>query len=183
MKRRRPALALTGLALALAACGGDDSTTASTTPAATPTATASTTAGGSGSANTADVVEAADAFLETLSSEQRDAVVFEFADEQKRTSWSNLPAALSPRKGIALGDMDEEQQQAALALMEAALSEQGSEELDAVRQADDYLAAQGDSGGGGGPGGGPPGGADDYGAGNYYFALYGTPSADQPWLL
>jgi hypothetical protein len=170
------------LGLGLTACGSDDtSSSSSTAPAAsasTGTATtdaASGTSVGASGANTTAVAKAADAFLATLTSSQRSTVQLEFSDQGKKTSWSNLPAALSPRKGIALGDMSAAQQKAALALMKVALSAQGYEELAEVREADDYLAAKASAGGGPGAG--------DYGSGNYYFVLYGKPSASQPWLL
>jgi hypothetical protein len=171
---KRHILTLAALSLTLAACGSDGGS-AGTDATATATAASTGAAVGVSGANTAAVVKAADAFLATLSSNQRDAIQLEFNDEGKKTSWSNLPAALSPRKGIPLGDMNATQSKAALALMKVALSDQGYEELSDVREADDYLAAQASSGGGPGAG--------DYGAGNYYFVFYGTPSATQPWLL
>ncbi|MFI6579089.1 DUF3500 domain-containing protein [Nocardiopsis sp. NPDC050513] len=103
---------------------------------------------GAGGANTAEVAAAANAFLDTLSDDQRDTVLHDFDDEAKTTGWSNLPAAAAERNGVALSDLDEEQRAAALAVMEAALSEQGYEELQGILAADDYLASvQGSEGG------------------------------------
>lgn len=169
-------------ALGLSACGGSDSSSdtssTSSTSSPTATATATTTSTGSGGANTAAVTKAAETFLATLSSSQKSSVIKEFSDSAKTTSWSNLPAALSPRSGIALGDMNAKQKAAALAMMKTALSDQGYTELQQTFEADNYLNAQASSGGGGGPGG-----PDQYGEGNYYIVLYGTPSATEPWLL
>lgn len=92
-----------------------------------------------GNANTAEVVAAAEAFLDTLSDEQREAVVLDYDDGAKTTGWSNFPTTFVERNGISLADLDEEQKEAALAVMEAALSEQGYEEMLAVQAADGYL--------------------------------------------
>jgi len=110
----------------------------------------------SGGANTAEVVKAPTRSA-TLSYEQKDTILYEF-DDGENTRWSNLPAALSPRKSIPLCDMSAEQQKAARAPMKPALSHQGYEELAEVREAHDNLAQQGSSGGGAVP----PAGADDW---------------------
>jgi Protein of unknown function (DUF3500) len=177
---RRLPTALVIAALGLSACGGDDSKSTSTSSSATTTPTATATSGtstttSSGGANTAAVVKAANAFLATLSSSQRDSLVFDFSDNAKTKSWSNLPAALSPRQGIPFGDMNAEQSKAGLALMKTALSDQGYTELEQTLDADDDLAKQ--------PAGGGPGGPDQYGRANYYFTLYGEPSTSKEWLL
>ncbi|MBE1458663.1 hypothetical protein H4W79_002877 [Nocardiopsis terrae] len=92
-----------------------------------------------GNANTAEVVAAAEAFLDTLSEEQRETVVLDYDDEARTTGWSNFPTTFVERNGISLADLDEEQKEAALAVMEAALSEQGYDELLAIQAADGYL--------------------------------------------
>jgi hypothetical protein len=189
MRSRIIATALTAgaVGLGLTACGSEDTTT-STTSAASPTSatatgttttvsdpTASTSSVGVSGANTTAVVKAANAFLATLTDAQKNTILLTFGDTGVKTSWSNLPAALSPRKGIPLGSMTAKQQTAALALMKVVLSPQGYTELAQVREADDYLkkaaAAKG------GPG------STDYSSGNYYFAFYGAPSTTKQWLL
>jgi hypothetical protein len=158
---------------ATATATGTTTTTTTTTTVSDPTATASSV--GVSGANTAAVVKAADAFLATLTDAQKKTILLTFGDTGVKTSWSNLPAALSPRKGIPLGSMTAKQQTAALALMKVVLSPQGYTELAQVRAADDYLekaaAAKG------GPG------STDYSSGNYYFAFYGAPSTTKQWLL
>ncbi|MDW4910210.1 DUF3500 domain-containing protein [Streptomyces sp. ADMS] len=76
---------------------------------------------------------AADAFLATLSAEQQETVLYDFDDAARKTGWSNFPTPVVKRNGLKLGDLTDEQ--------EAALSEQGYEELVEVRKADDYLAS------------------------------------------
>ncbi len=65
----------------------------------------STNAQGGGA--TAEVVAATEAFLATLDDAQREQASFEFDDELKESNWSNLPAPIVERSGVALGDMTE----------------------------------------------------------------------------
>lgn len=180
-------------AIGLSACGDESTSSSSSASETTPTSTTSSTASTAG-ANTTEVVAKANAFLDTLSEEQRSSVVKDAATTEAASSWSNLPAALSPRQGVYLGELSSSQQKAALALLSTALSEQGAEEAELVRQADDYLGAQQANGTGGGPTGGMPGAAGDsssgssggdeeYDGGNYFFTFYGEPSETDKWLL
>ena len=54
---------------------------------------------------TARVVSAANAFLATLTEQQRQRVMFAYDDETQRVRWSNLPIGAVPRAGISLGEM------------------------------------------------------------------------------
>jgi hypothetical protein len=158
MRRVLP-LAVACLSLAVAGCGGSD--TGSTATSAAPT---STTATGAGGANTAEVVAAATAFLGTLSAEQRETAVYDFDDDVKKSGWSNFPTSFVERNGLSLADLDDQQDAAALAVMEAALSEQGYKRLQDIRAADAYLEANqgststGTTGTAGPSGGTPPSG-------------------------
>ena len=53
---------------------------------------------------TAKVVEAANAFLATLSAAERAKCTFSFNSTQ-RTGWSNLPTGIFQRNGLRFGDM------------------------------------------------------------------------------
>src|SRR5215470_288530 len=70
---------------------------------------------------TAKVVEAANTFLATLSSDERAKCTFGFNSSQ-RTGWSNLPSGIFQRNGLRFGDLTQRQRAAALALVAAALS-------------------------------------------------------------
>ncbi|MFF3207603.1 DUF3500 domain-containing protein [Streptomyces sp. NPDC002962] len=199
---RRPVVLAACLSVALGTVGylAFDPGSASATVAkqAVPASAARTGAGG---ANTAEVVKAADAFLATLSDEQKDAVLYDFDDEAKKTGWSNFPTPVVERNGLKLGDLTDAQDAAAMKVMEAALSKQGYEELVEIRKADDYLASLSDgedtgdgasasptatrtppsgaptdgaTGGPGGPGGG--GGGANFGSEWYYLSFFGQPS-------
>jgi Protein of unknown function (DUF3500) len=71
-----------------------------------------------GGANTAAVATAVNAFLATLDDSKRDAVEYDFTDNQARQTWSNFPSTTVPREGPALSDLTAEQQQAPLALVD-----------------------------------------------------------------
>lgn len=196
MRRTMTALAVC-VSLGVTGCSAAD-TTSSSAPAALTAAQVAKKVKGSGSANTAQVVAAADAFLATLSDEQRDTVLYDFGDAAKKTGWSNFPTPVVERNGIKLGDLTEEQEAAALKVMEAALSKKGYEELVEIRKADDYLASLPDTGGPGGGtptgtpttaptgtptatptgGGRPPGGGGgaNFGSEWYYLSFFGQPS-------
>ncbi|USQ82466.1 DUF3500 domain-containing protein [Streptomyces phaeoluteigriseus] len=143
---RRPVLLAACLSVALGTVGylAFDPAAASASVAKEPIP-ASAARTGAGGANTAQVVKAANAFLATLSDEQKDTVLYDFDDEVKTTGWSNFPTPVVERNGLKLGDLTAEQDAAAMKVMEAALSEQGYEELVEIRKADDYLASLSDT--------------------------------------
>ena len=67
---------------------------------------------------TPKIVSAADAFLATLTPEQRGKVFYAFTDETQRARWSNFPTVVVARGGISLKQMSATQQAAAMKLME-----------------------------------------------------------------
>jgi hypothetical protein len=134
---------------------------------------------------TAKVVEAANAFLATLSTAEHAKCTFGFNSTQ-RTGWSNFPTGIFQRDGLRLGDMTPQQHQAALALVAAALSREGYQKVTDIMNGDEVLknAGGGRTGGRpGGPGPGGPGGGLRFGLDEYYLALLGTPSATEPWMI
>jgi hypothetical protein len=125
-----------------------------------------------GGANTAEVVTAVNAFLATLDDAKRDTVEYDFTDNQARQTWSNFPATAVPREGIALSDLTADQQKAALSVVQVALSSDGYQQTTDIQRADDYLNSLGGQG------------ADGFGAlKDYFIAVYGQPSATQPFMV
>jgi hypothetical protein len=137
---------------------------------------------------TTKVVEAANAFLATLSPEERAKCTFGFTSSQ-RTGWSNLPSGIFQRNGMRFGDMTKPQRDAALALVAAALSREGYQKVTEIMNGDEVLknAGGGRTGGRqGAPGGGGPGGRGGgvrFGLDEYYMALLGAPSPTAPWMI
>jgi hypothetical protein len=103
---------------------------------------------------TAKVTKAANAFLKTLSSTQRDTVLYSFNDSAKTTGWSNLPVGAVTRNGLQISQMSTVQLQALRKLLQASLSSQGYAQEEAIRKADSYLQSLIDSGQGKSPGAG-----------------------------
>jgi hypothetical protein len=113
----------------------------------------------------AKVICLAEAFKATLSASQISTVQLQYTFSNI-TTWSNLPAAMAPRKGIKMGSLSSTQLAAAKALIKeisGTTVNEGWEEVEQLWAADDYLQANG--------------GGSTYGAGNYYLAFFGTPSA------
>lgn len=159
-----------------------------------------------GTNQTEIVVCAADAFLATLSDDQKTEVLLTLTEENS-TAWSNLPCGSNCRVGIQLSDLDDEQIAAALAVVKMASGDYGDDgfdELTQVMMADDILGVAQASGEGGGPGapsdgGTPPagmarpegglappgngGGMGGYSSTTYFIAFLGTPGVDATWQL
>ncbi|WP_406438340.1 DUF3500 domain-containing protein [Streptomyces sp. NBC_00631] len=125
-----------------------------------------------GGANTAAVVTAVKAFLATLDDTERDKVEYDFSDNKERQTWSNFPATTVPREGIEMSALTTAQQKAADAVLQVALSPSGAQEDADIRKADNDLNSLGGQG------------ADGFGSlKDYYFAVYGTPSTTQPFMV
>ncbi len=146
------------------------------------TVTAAITSGSSGtitpgtsSTGLAGVVAAAEAFKATLTAAQLTALQLIYT-KTNAVKWSNFPqgATNPPRVGVMLSSLNATQLVAFSALMTAVLIQgvpnEGYDELEGVRAADDYLAVtNGNSG--------------LFGSGNFYLAFLGTPSTTGLWEL
>lgn len=188
-------LAVLTLAGSLVACGTSDTDTAATSSASSTVATQTTVEDTSAdtstdttssssaeatdatTASTEEVVEAANAFLATLTDDQLETVMYDYSDDDAKTNWSNLPEGMIQRNGLAMGDLTDEQKTAALAVLQAMLSDEGYEQVLEMMAADDVLAAQSTNGGGG------AGGGLDWSSDNYYLALFGEPTADGSFMV
>ncbi len=131
---------------------------------------------------TAKVVNAANAFLASLSAAERSRCTFGFNSSQ-RTGWSNLPTGIFQRNGARLGDLTAPQRSAALALVAAALSREGYQKVTDIMNGDEVLKGSGGGRTGGKQGARGPGGGIRFGRDEYYLALLGQPSASEPWMI
>ena len=113
----------------------------------------------------AEVVDAASALFAALDDEQRQCISFELDDEERYT-WSNLPPLSTPREGLPLSAMSEEQRRLAQALIAATLSAKGEAVVEGIITIEAELAAAGD----------PLADGD-----LYYFGLFEEPSMSAPW--
>jgi hypothetical protein len=118
---------------------------------------------------TARIVASAQAFLATLDEAGRANVQFAF-DSPQKARWSNLPTGIFKREGLRLGDLSPAQRTAAMALLSAALSQEGYRKVVEIMRGDEVLR-------------GAPGGRVRFGEDEYYLALFGVPSVSAPWML
>lgn len=139
-------------------------------------------------AQTTERVNAANAFLATLSDEQRQSVLFPFADSEQRVRWSNFPDGAFSRSGLRWGQLDAVQRTALTNLLGTVLSSEGVEMVKQQMAADDEVAATDASGGGNAPPGVNADGGNgrppvNFGSDYYYVSFLGTPSTTAPWML
>ncbi len=157
------------LALTVSSTGSTTTTNSSTITTALSATATSTTCASSGIAQVVCLVEA---FKATLSSTQLTATQLTYSKTNAQ-KWSNLPAALSSRIGINLGALNTTQLAAFRNLMVALLAlnatDEGYDEMLGNMVADDYLSTVG--------------GGSDYGAGNFYVSILGTPSTTGLWEI
>jgi hypothetical protein len=117
------------------------------------------------------VVAAANTFLATLNDTQRSQAMFDFNDTTAKSQWSNLPRGLFNWVGLRMGDLSQAQQQTVRDLLTVTLSPKGYERVMASVNADEDLKNQS--------------GANQlqFGADNYFVAVFGTPSSTAPWMF
>ena len=112
----------------------------------------------------ADMLQAAEAFLASLSPAQRSKALFEF-DDAERLNWHFVPRA---RRGLPLGEMSAEQQGLARGILRAGLSQRGYLTASTIIELELVLREMGEN---------PSFRDPDL----YYFSVFGTPSREAPW--
>ncbi|MEO7270489.1 MAG: DUF3500 domain-containing protein [Vicinamibacterales bacterium] len=119
------------------------------------------------SAATTRVVTAANAFLSLLDATQTPKAKYAYTDPIK-SKWHNLPPGMAGRAGIRLKELTPPQREAAEAVVRAVLSGYGERKVQSIMAADKYLGEKMGSNVGTGPDG-------------YMLAIFGSPSATEPW--
>lgn len=114
---------------------------------------------------TAPVVEAAQALLKSLSSEQSKAINFAVDDKEWRT-WSNMHR--TPRQGVALKDMTEAQREAAFNLLKVSLSAKGYKTSVDIMRLNHHLGELLNK-------------FNEFDEDLYWFSIMGEPSSTKPW--
>ena len=107
---------------------------------------------------------ATNAFLESLTPDQRAKAAFEFADAE-RLNWHFIPRE---RRGLPLKEMNETQRSLARALLEAGIGQRGYLKARTIMDLETVLREAG----------GDPNVRDPE---LYFFSIFGTPGADAPW--
>jgi len=119
--------------------------------------------------STAAIVAAAEKFLGALDDAQRGKLVFDFKDDAQRRRWSNLPTPIFKRTGLRMGDLTKPQRDAALAVLEAALSPQGYAKVLQIIDADEILKNSS--------------GETMFGSDQYFISFLGPPSIAESWMI
>ena len=114
---------------------------------------------------TRPVVDAARAFIATLSDAQRQRMMFPVDDLEWR-QWANIH--ISHRQGVGFLELDEAQTGAAFDLLTASLSARGLQTSRDIMRLEGYLADLMDD-------------HVQYGQQRYWFTIMGEPSAAAPW--
>jgi hypothetical protein len=116
--------------------------------------------------STAPVRQAAEAFLATLTPEQRSKTVFAVDDPEWR-KWMNQHFYL--RQGTGFQEMTEAQRETAFALLRASLSAKGVQQSRDIMRLNHTLGELNNNN------------FDDYGEWLYWITVMGTPSDKEPW--
>ena len=114
------------------------------------------------------IVEAANAFVNSLDKIQKQTVTYKFSDNAQRSNWSNFPEGMIPRGGLDLGVLSRKQRTLLETLLSQIMSPKGMENLNYQLAAEDTI---------------PPSSILKYGSQNFYVALLGMPSNTQPWMF
>jgi hypothetical protein len=120
--------------------------------------------------------DAATAFVNSLSAEQRQQGVFAF-DSAERLHWNFIPTEAFPRNGLTVKDMSEAQRKLAHNLLKAGLSQRGYLTASSIMDLESVLGdLEGRAAAAGGRGEGMR--RDPV---RYFFSVFGTPSTKQTW--
>ncbi len=115
----------------------------------------------------APLVEAASAFIASLTPEQKLHTIFG-VDSPEWRRWCNVDNGIYTRQGVSLRQMNPAQVAAARRLLLATLSAKGMALMDAIRHTDETLAELNHD-------------RLAYGEDLYYFTVMGLPSPTKPW--
>jgi hypothetical protein len=123
------------------------------------------------------MADAATAFLNSLSAEQRQRATFAF-DSSERLHWNFIPIEAFPRNGLMVKDMTEAQRSKAHDLLKAGLSQRGYLTATSIMDLETVLGDLEHRGRDGGRGQAEGMVRDP---GRYFFSVFGTPSKKETW--
>ena len=116
-----------------------------------------------------DMVEAANALIESLDASQQTQLKFDLKSPERR-QWTNLPARRSDTAGLRMGDLNQNQINAACQLLATLMSNHGFQKMREIMLADDQLLNNGRP-------------RDGFGTENYFLCVFGTPHPTKPWAV
>jgi hypothetical protein len=118
-----------------------------------------------------ELAAAANEFLRELGPESRKEIELPFDDAERR-KWSNVPNAVLPRRGLALGKMSESEKAAAHRLLQAMTSTQGYLKATGIMGLESVLHEIQ-----------APEIRDYFSPGFYFLSVFGRPAADDRWAV
>jgi hypothetical protein len=122
------------------------------------------------------MADAATAFVNSLSPEQRQQAVFRF-DSAERLHWNFIPTEAFPRNGLTVKEMSDAQRQRAYDLLKAGLSQRGYLTATAIMDLETVLGSLEQRARAAGQGAE----AMRRDPVRYFFSVFGTPSTRQTW--
>ena len=118
---------------------------------------------------TEEMVEAANALIKSLDPSLQKQLKFDLQSPERR-QWTNLPARRSDTAGLRMGDLNQNQVNAACQMLATLMSDHGFQKMREIMLADDQLLN-----------GGRP--RDGFGTENYFLCIFGTPDDTEPWAV
>ncbi|MFJ4616949.1 DUF3500 domain-containing protein [Streptomyces sp. NPDC088812] len=116
--------------------------------------------------STTPVIRAAQAFVDSLTDDQKSATLFD-VDADQWLDWTNVDS--NDREGVALRDLTEKQYALALKLLKSSLSARGLKQANSIRKLNHFLGEySGDT-------------SKALNEDAYWFTVMGTPSAKDAW--
>ncbi len=117
--------------------------------------------------STLAIQQAAEKFLNSLTSSQKDRTTFDIDNEEWR-KWCNVDNGIYERQGVNLKEMTKIQKKAAFGLMTASLSAKGLQLSKDIMKTDQTLRELNN-------------GSADFDEELYFFTIMGKPSSSEPW--
>lgn len=117
--------------------------------------------------STKPIENAANSFLESLTSKQKNRTLFDIDDHEWR-KWCNVDNGIYDRQGVSLKEMTGDQKRMAFLLMQSSLSAKGLQLSKDIMKTDQTLRELNN-------------GSTDFDEELYFFTIMGTPSQTEPW--
>lgn len=117
--------------------------------------------------STKPMEDAANSFLNSLTSTQKNRILFDIDDNEWR-KWCNVDNGIYVRQGVPLKEMTNEQKKTAFLLMQSSLSAKGLQLSKDIMKTDQTLRELNN-------------GSTDFDEELYFFTIMGTPSQTTPW--
>lgn len=114
-------------------------------------------------------VQAAKAFMATLSENEKDHLIFDLSDDERTETWGNLPTGIFNRVGLRLGDLNPLQQNLIFHFLASSLQENGYKRVADAMAAEAFLSTDKNAE------------RLKWAPENFWITFYGEPSLTEKW--